>query len=580
MATDKTISMNVYEIWTSEDAGSVVTVALTNQLANVCVAPPTDAQQDTIRLFRRGGSLTATHYKVGDFPVSTLSQGVCSPTALQIVDNVPDNELTDPIELDNDMPISGISNTNTPLPFIWGPYARRVLGCGDSSRPDAVYFSKEGNADAWPPQNWVSVSSPSDAMMGGCVYNTRCFAFSTERMWELVPGLVAGVTFSPFPTPTLHGLISPWGLCVFDYVYFVAKDGIYRTSGGPEESIVENWIKPLFPTKDGPGRDAHGYEAVDMTAIAQIRLNYHNDEIYFTYQGVTTGNMQTLVWDTRKSRWRAADYNPELYVFYSEPGTTSSLLMGGPNGTFAQATEGQDMGNDIPVVLRTGSNDQGLPLVQKEYGSVIFDLDPGGATVLKPITITPYINGEAVAEAAITVTGSGRQQVPLTLGDVMAFNLEFEITWTRDATISPVLYQYDILYRVEPAAVTHWEARENSYGIPGYWHVRDGYIGLRSTANVTLQFTLDGVAIPSITLASTAGLRKKVYFSLPGGYKQKLLKLSVDSSASFRIYEGDVEMRAKPWINPLGYAVIRVVGAESTMATGAYTSMLLTGGQG
>ena len=33
---------------------------------------------------------------------------------------------------------------------------------------------------------------------------------------------------------------------------------------------------------------------------------------------------------------------------------------------------------------------------------MIFDLDPGGATVAKPITITPLRNGEVITGAAIT----------------------------------------------------------------------------------------------------------------------------------------------------------------------------------
>ena len=40
---------------------------------------------------------------------------------------------------------------NQPLSFIWGPVGldARVLGCGDPARPESVYFSKPGNADAW-----------------------------------------------------------------------------------------------------------------------------------------------------------------------------------------------------------------------------------------------------------------------------------------------------------------------------------------------------------------------------------------------------------------------------------------------
>lgn len=600
-----TQSINVYEIYTTVTQGAATTLALTNQSANVCVQTPytVDFGQDTIRLYRRGGSLVDNWYKVGDFAISTLAQGGCGSGFLQINDNVPDGSLTDGLLLDNDMPVTGITNLNTPLSFIWGQFDRRVLGVGDPSRPDAVYYSKQGNADAWPPGNWVTVSTPTDPMQAGCVYNTRCFAFSHERMYELVPGLVAGVTFSPFPTPTSRGLISPWGLCTYDRIYFVSKDGIYATTGGPETSIVENDIKPLFPTKDGPGIPVEDYEAVDMTKPNSIRLSAHNDEIYFTYAGATTGTLQQLIYDIRKNRWRPARYIPQMTSFYSEPATVSSLLMGGADGTLYQAAVGGDNGVPISVTIRTGSHDQGIPLSQKEYGNVVFDIDPGGADSTNPVLITPYINGEAQAVSGLTVTGSGRQQIPLSLSDIFAYNLEFEISWTRtDSTggtvslpgggagfglpgINPVLYQYDILWRAEPTQLTHWETRENSYGMAGWGHLRDGYIGLRSLSTLTLSFYFDGNAVPgaTLTLASTLGQRRKVPFALPAN-KWKLLKVTLDDLGAtplpFRVYEADCEFRLKQWLTPLGYRNLPILGAESQMVQSAYSSMILGEGRG
>jgi hypothetical protein len=274
-------------------------------------------------------------------------------------------------------------------------------------------------------------------------------------------------------------------------------------------------------------------------------------------------------------------------TFYSEPGTQSSLLLGGSDGDFYQTAFGTDNGQPIPVLLRTGAHDQGTPLSQKEYGNVTFDLDPGGADVINPVVITPYINGERVAESAINVTGTGRQQVPLSLDDIFAYNLEFEVSWTRvDAGVSgtpviPVLYQYDILWKPEPTRLTHWEARENSYNMNGYGHIRDGYLGLRSDTTSILSFYLDGSATPfySVTLASTLGQRRKVFFALPAN-KFKVVRITLNSTSAsipFRLYESDFEFRIKQWLSPLGYSIIRPLGAESQFASGAYTSMLLGG---
>lgn len=580
MANDRIITLRVHEIYTSTESGAVSTINLAAQSANLCVPAPTDSQADTIRVYRRGGSLPESWFQSGpDFPISSLSAGGCGAGKYLITDNVPDDQLGKELELDNDVPVTSLNGQTVPLPFIWGPFLGRVLGCGDAQRSDAVYFSKSGNADQWGSANWVTVSNPSEPMQNGCVYNTRCFAFSTERLYELVSGLQTGVTFSPFPTPCAHGLISPWGLCSYDAIYFVSKDGIYVTTGGAEESIVENWIKPLFPTKDGPGVSVNGYEAVDLSARSSIRLTPHNDEIYFTYAGATTGTLQTLVWDVRKKRWRAAAYTPSIPTFYSEPGTASTLLLGGNDNELFQSTIGQDDDSAITVHVVTGSYDQGLPLNEKEYGNVIFDLDPGGATNALPVTITPIVNGGLQPQSAITVTGSGRQQVPLSLSDVYAFNLEFDIAFTRTSTINPILYQFDILWREEPVSVKHFEVRPTDHGIAGWQHVRDMYVELRSTSDVTLTLTLDGTTTQTYTIPSTAGKRLKQYLPMHSN-KFKLLAYSFDAANEFRLYQIGSEARVKQWVAPLGYVVRKPFGADSTLTTAALEAQALRGGNG
>lgn len=573
-------------------AGSAVTtLALVNQQALVCVTGPSDPQVDAIRLYRRGGSVTASWAFVGQFTVASLAIGACGASvanALQITDNIPDASLGDFVNFGNDPPVNSVYTIQRPLPYVWGPgfNPSRLFGCGDPDRPDAVYFSNPGNADQWGVGQWVDVSSPSDPMQNGCVFNTRVFAFSKERMFELAPLLLGGTTVTPFQTPCSRGLASPWGLCATArMIYFVAKDGVYVTTGGEETSLVENDIKPLFPTLDNPlGRSVEGYDPVDLERIEDIRLRMHNDELYFIYRGRLNGQLQMLVYDQNKKRWRAASYPVSVTTVYSEEGTQSSLLLGDSTGALYSTQSGtgdvlQASTPDIAVTIRTGAYDQGMPLNLKEYGNVLFDIDPGGATVAKPVTITPLLNGEAVTAAALTITGSGRQQVPLSLSDVFGFNIEFQITFSKNSAINPVLYQFDVLWRSEPASVVHWEARETSHGLIGFQHLRDMNIAIRSTAAVTLTLTLDGTTVQTYTLASTSGLRQKVYVPMHAN-KYKLVRYSLDSvdpAQGFRIYESDLEVRAKPWVTQLGYAIVKPFGAESTQAPEVLASELLGG---
>ena len=685
---DSSVTVIVYDINTTvTQSGSVNTLALVDKIGVVCVKASPYAQHKFINLYRRGGSLPDAWRLVGQFQVSTLSQGTCGAGTLEIDDNVSDTTLSTStiLQLDNDPPITSVTKLNQPLPFIWGPIGLdvRVLGVGDPARPESVYFSKPGNADAWPPQNYVEVSDPGTPLIAGCAFNTRTFVFSRESIFELVEGLGTGTTYTPFRTPSSRGLFTPWGLAVGPAMYFVAKDGIYQSTGGQETSLVENDIKPLFPTYDSPGQSVHGYEAVDMSKPDNIRLRFHNDELYFSYSGADTGTRQMLIYDTLKNRWRGMTCSCGISEVYSEPNVTSSLLYGTSTGLIYQAGGDLDpsdfdiienMGfgavaatttfnpatyyaravryttagavaisdesalnlsssigiqaafpvaapdtsywrvfygtqpgqqtvyqeyseasltgsrtviitsvtgstgalptvnanQEITAIVRTGAHDQKAPFNLKQYGNVLFDIDPGGATNAAPVTITPYINGEAAAEASLTVTGSGRQQFPLDLQDYFALNTEYETRWTRtilgDGSVTdPVLFQYDTLYFIDPVGVTNWTAQPTSFGFPGYVHVRDIYIALRSTTTVRLTVKVDSTQTLTYDIPSTNGERLKRYVQLDPN-KGLMYQFSLSSAAfgdvHFQVYEEDLEVRVKPWLGVLGYAVLRPLGGE------------------
>lgn len=546
-------------------------VTFSSQSADLCVLPPTDPQETAIRLYRFGGTLTDNYYFVGQYPVSSLTQGGCGVGFLEITDNAPDVQIeaNPTLELDNDMPVSSVQVMNQTLKAIWG-FDERVLGVGDPARPEAIYFSKRGNADAWPPENWIVTSEPGTEMMNGLSWALRCFAFSRERLYTLVLNVIQGVTFTPQETSCRRGLKGRFGFCVGEKgIYFVSKDGIYLTAGAEEVSVVDDSIRPLFPTFDDPiGVDTNGYEAIDMSDENGLRLSRHNSEIWFDYTGATSGDRQTLIYDERRNRWRGyfsagGLVTSSAQMHYSEPETVSRLLTGHVGGKVLQSTNGvADESDVISVQIRTGAFDQGVPLNLKEYGNVIFDIDPGGADVANPVTITPYINGDQVPQAAITVTGTGRQRVALDLSDTYGLNMSFEITWTTVSSHAPIVYQLDILYRVEPAAMKHWEVPVNSLGMQGWFHVRDSYVVLRSAADVTMEFIMDNGSTQSFTLTSTAGVKKKLYVPFLAN-KIKLAGFTFDSTSDFRIYQPECELRAKQWITQLGYQVVPLFGAEN-----------------
>ena len=570
------VTHNVYEISivVTLQAGVTPTLALTNRSANVCITPPTDPQETVARLYRRGGTLPNDWYFVGQFVIASLIQGPCGTGTLVINDNVADAQAQIGVPLigsaidDHFMPVPSVQAFNQAVPVVFGPYDERALACGDPNRPESVYFSDRGNADIWRAENWVVVADPGEQTMNGIVYGLRCFVWSREQLYLMVPNIIAGQTFTPAKTACRRGLKGRWFFTKGEKgMYFGSKDGIYRTSGGPEESIIDDSIRPLFPTRESPaGRPTNGYDAVDMSDENGLRLAFHNGEIWFYYTGLTTGKRQLLIFDERRDRWRAGSYTPVVQMAYSEPNTTSSLVYGGTDGSLYAAGGLDDAGQPIPVEFTTGANDQGRPLNLKEYGNVVFDVDPGGATNTSPVMIVPRINGETIAEAALKITGTGRQRVPLPLqtllnDEVFAYNLEFDVTWTASASFEPILYHMETFFRHEPAEVTHWQLPPTSFGAQGWMHVRDIYLMIRSNADVTLTLTPSIGPVITATIPATAGKKLKQYIQLLAN-KGKTYGIQLDSTVPFRIYSDESEVRVKQWLTKLGYTNIPIIGAE------------------
>jgi hypothetical protein len=276
-----------------------------------------------------------------------------------------------------------------------------------------------------------------------------------------------------------------------------------------------------------------------------------------------------LIYDERRSRWRGAAYTDVPNMVYSEPNTVSSLLIGATDGNLMQIgglTDGAAAA-DVPVEFRTGAIDEGRPLNLKQWADIIIDIDPGGATVAKPVIVTPLINGEAQTEMALPVTGSGRQRIPLPLNqsgvEVYAYNIEFDFRWLANATIQPKVYQYDLLYRHEPSELTYWQLPPTTFGVQGYLHVRDIYLTMRSTVPTTFTVTPDGGVTQTFTLPSTGGNKRKQYVQLAAN-KAKTYSFTLQSTtgATFRVYADESECRVRQWLSKLGYQNVPVIERE------------------
>jgi hypothetical protein len=454
--------------------------------------------------------------------------------------------------LTNDVPVTTVDSTGAtvyeqPLKRIWGPYLGSVIfGCGDPNRPGYLYWLNAGNPDGASSINNVETTQPSDPLQNGFFWGGFTWVFSKENLFTIYPAQL-GIPnqYQPLPSACARGL--SWSDLCFaagpdtPAIWFLSKDGIYETMGGPAVPITEDDLWPIFH-----GLASGPYVPIDFTQTEMLRMAYRDNELFFQYQDINQG-IQVLVWNRLKRRWRHATYPWGPLCLYAQPEVGNILLLGGNNGLCYQEdpSVGGDDSQPIACQVRSGSYDQGLALRAKEYVHFILDADPQGASISASLLYNDQTVSAGLQCGPFVSSGSGRQPLPFGLNDYYALNAMVDVSFTTVAV--PVLYGFELDYRIDRLAMVHIETPEDSLGIDGWKHVYDGYITVRSNADVSLILMGDGTAIGATTvIPSTAGQKKKTLLQF-GTNKFKLLRRRLDSTQPFQVYAEDSVLHVGGW---------------------------------
>lgn len=535
----------------SNPSPTVNGIAVVGKKGEVTVTASADAQVDQIWIYRRGGTNTQTWR----FSFSTAnSSGV-------VVDNNFDSAiaLNDAIELDNDVPFtsldsSGNVTSEVPLPYLAGPFVGKyIIACGDPARPGHVYWTNPGAPDTASPANNVQVTSHREPLLGVFIYSSQPYTWTRDSLYVLdFGGPNALPTFTPRLTPCGDGIVGPHAYTVCDVIYFVSKDGVYMTDGQtPAISISEDTLRPLFY-----GISVSNFKPIDFTQPDEIHLDVAGEVLYLSYID-TDGGMQLLSYHKLYKRWKmeSSDEYFVASIYEDENQSERKIYIGDTTARIFQIDPSAltDNGVAIQANARTGGYDFGAPQTMKEIGNIIVDCDPQGGTIY----LTPYTDGEVTTLGTQAITGNGRQKIPLSLSDTFCYQMAWDWAWTGQAKI----FQFDILYRLDEEVIKHWEFPPTTHGYSGWTQVRDAYFTIRSSAAITLTIEVDGVA-DTYTIPSTSNAKMKSYVQLQPR-KGKIFRYSLDSTAGFRIYGQECEVRIKPWTMQLGYKLVSPFSPKS-----------------
>lgn len=179
----------------------------------------------------------------------------------------------------------------TPMPALWGPdpLTGVMFGCGDGT--GIVYWTNPNNPDGASDTNYLEISSPSEPLQNGFMWNGVAYVFSVEKLYRLMPGGVNGYVAQEVPNS--QGLFGRYAFCVGPALWWVSKHGVMQYDGGQVTCLTNDSLYPLFPHDGEVGTDTNGYAAMGSDNPNGIRLFYTQDSLYLLFLSAVGPNIVT-----------------------------------------------------------------------------------------------------------------------------------------------------------------------------------------------------------------------------------------------------------------------------------------------
>jgi hypothetical protein len=384
--------------------------------------------------------------------VPSILYRVISASLLEVVDNL--GALTSAVSFFiPDALIQG-----QPLPAMWGPFidldgAVRFLACGATNQEGTLFVTTGNDSDSAPADVIGNeITSPSEPLMNGCLFDGAAWVLSNKRMFRVNVGHDTGADnvvrtrIQAQDVPNSKGLYARFGICVApEGIVFIGEDGIYISNGGEPKSLTNADLYPLFPHDGQPGVVVNGINPPDYTQPNAMTLEFYDGVLYFDYLD-TSAARRTLVRTT--VGWESLDvYGVGVARHYGEEGRgVRSMLLGGVDGRLYQLLGSTDAGTPISSIVRTGSMDMGDSRAEKLFGDVMVDANTTGANVATIIGFDSY--STLLASQNVNQAARGQQFLDIASGlGQEARNVALNFTWTAHGV---ELYEWAPSFDIRP----------------------------------------------------------------------------------------------------------------------------------
>lgn len=431
-----------------------------------------------------------------------------------------------------------------PLPAMWGPFGQGFLGtvmfaCGDNYNPGTLYWTNPDDPDSASDRNQLEITSPSEPLMNGFLYNNTSYVFSSEDLYVIYPtsDITGRLTFKANKTGLGLGLAGRYSYCVGEgRIWFVSRDGIYTTEGSIPVSITDDDLYPLFPHDGLVGTGVNGYIAPDYTSPNTLRLSIGDSILRFDFKGTDT-NYYTWLYDINTKSWLFDSYGRQIITSYYEEGkNTHRWLMGAINGKLYQYGGTSDDTIAIACEVRSKVENFGDSRLEKIIAEHYLDFDPDGAT----ITVQPGFDNYTVLPTPTTlVTTAGRRQQVIDIASgvgTLARNVTNDITWSSTTAV-PKLYLFDYYFLVKVDNTYQRYTDYTDLGYSGPKYIR-GFRLRADTANVArnIRIEYDGTAIGVDVVVQHNGELWKSY-DIPTPFMAYLVRIAPQDALLWRLYD-------------------------------------------
>jgi hypothetical protein len=193
--------------------------------------------------------------------------------------------------------------------MVIGGFADGASGpAGMTASPHHVWFAEPGDPETYGDTSFLRLGpGDGDAIVAIAAWRELLFVFKRDKFYVVTNTGVDGngaVRFNYRAMDTGVGAVGPGAVAVGrDGVYFVGRNGLYRTRGDDPE-MLSRVVEPLWSQQVAAFYTGGN---IRLTGLGAVELEWVNERLYLAFEGTTSkiaGAMNRIaVYDTRQDWW-------------------------------------------------------------------------------------------------------------------------------------------------------------------------------------------------------------------------------------------------------------------------------------